>query len=49
MVAAAVTEPGFGSDVAGIKATATKADIDGQAGRSAASRAWCTLGTAPTC
>ena len=51
MPAVAVTEPDFGSDVAGIKVTATPAD--GPAGEPGyvinGVKTWCTLVARPTC
>ena len=48
MNAVAVTEPDYGSDVAGVKVTATKTE-DGEAGSSTASRRGAPSAPAPTC
>ena len=51
MAAVAVTEPDFGSDVAGLKVTATPAEgPDGAPGYVINGvKTWCTFGAAPTC
>jgi (2S)-methylsuccinyl-CoA dehydrogenase len=46
MAAIAVTEPDFGSDVAGLRAAARR---DGDGWRINGVKTWCTFRPAPTC